>query len=288
MADDEADRDEFDGDEDEDDHGMLWEEEAWDAIKVAIDHAEVDDVRGTVVIHSNYDHRYDAECDSFEDLSDTLVELYNEQWYANVPFEGGEAVFESDAAGEVDNLLAGTKFESFFTQIRKPKDADEEIISSHELVGGPAESRIIRGHLTLISAEIAEYFARHPEKLRTEIDPEDFERLMEAVFRNQGFDVERTKFSKDGGVDLILVRKSSVGAAMTLVDCKQYGERHKVGVDIVRGMYGVVEDQKATSGMVVTTSWFTKGAVDFRDKNKYRMELADFKRVKEFLEVWKR
>ena len=33
------------------------------------------------------------------------MEAYDEAWYANVPFEGGEAVFESDSQSEVGEAL---------------------------------------------------------------------------------------------------------------------------------------------------------------------------------------
>jgi hypothetical protein len=273
-------------DDEEDDHGMPWEEEAEEAVQHALETAEVDDVRGTVTIYSAEDRREDAEFDSFDKLQQHLIELYNVRWYANVPFDGGEAVFEDDAGGYVGDVLAETDFEEFFLEITEPEDG-QKIISSDQLVATPADSKIIRLQLGIVSAELAEYFLKDPQKLR-EMDPEDFEKLMAAVFKNQGFDVTRTPFSKDGGVDLILVKKSSVGSLMTLVDCKRYAQKNKVGVDVVRGLYGVVEQRKATSGMIVTTSSFTKGAVDFRNTLEYRMELADLERIKTFLAQWRR
>jgi hypothetical protein len=45
---------------------------------------------------------------TFEDLDSLvahLAEAYDEAWYANVPFEGGEAVFDSDCMSEVSEAL---------------------------------------------------------------------------------------------------------------------------------------------------------------------------------------
>lgn len=275
------------GNDDEDDeHGMMWEEYAADAVTRALRSAEVDDVRGTVTIFATDDHRFDQEFISFDALSERLIEIYDEQWYAYVPFDGGEAVWDSDSSGYVGDALADTDFEDFFIQIREPEDG-EKILGSEELILTPANSQLFRLQLGLISDEVMAYFAENPQKLR-DIDPDDFEKLMAAVFKNQGYDVTKTRASRDGGFDLILVSKSSIGSAMTLVDCKRYAEHKKVGIEIVRGLYGVVEEQKATSGMIVTTSSFTKGAVEFRDKLKYRMSLADFNKVKQFLNQWRR
>jgi restriction system protein len=39
--------------------------------------------------------------------------------------------------------------------------------------------------------------------------------------------------------------------------------------------YGVTVNEKATTGLIVTTSSFTKDAKSFQDQNKYRVQLAD-------------
>ena len=46
-------------------------------------------------------------------------------------------------------------------------------------------------------------------------------------------------------------------------------------IEIVRGLYGVTVNEKATTGLIVTTSSFTKDAKSFQDQNKYRIQLAD-------------
>src|SRR5688572_11508227 len=92
----------------DDDHEMPWEEEAREVVERSIENADVDDIRGTITIKSLYDHRYDQEFESFDDLREHLEELYDEQWYGNVPAEGGEAVFDSDSSGVVGDMLSDT------------------------------------------------------------------------------------------------------------------------------------------------------------------------------------
>ena len=106
---------------------------------------------------------------------------------------------------------------------------------------------------------------------------------MAKIFEDQGYEVELTPPSRDGGRDLMLVQKASIGSILTLVECKRYGATNKVGVDIVRALYGVVESERATKGLVATTSHFTKGAIDYRDSVRYRLELSDYDRICEWL-----
>ena len=89
----------------------------------------------------------------------------------------------------------------------------------------------------------------------------EFEMLVGEAFRLQGFDVVETGGGgADGGVDLVL-RK---GSEKFLVQCKQW-KAYKVGVDIVRALYGVMAATRATGGFVVTSGTFTAEAKAFAD-----------------------
>lgn len=91
----------------------------------------------------------------------------------------------------------------------------------------------------------------------------DFEIAIGERFRRQGFQVFETARGADGGVDLELRREGE----LALVQCKHW-KAHRVGVDVVRQLYGVMADQGATAGFVVTTGRFTDPATAFaRDKN---------------------
>jgi restriction system protein len=92
---------------------------------------------------------------------------------------------------------------------------------------------------------------------------------------NQGYNVELTPATRDGGFDMRAFHRNGVGTFLTLIECKRYGPKRPVSVDIVRGLYGVTEHEKATTGLIVTTSSFTRDAKSFQDQNKYRIQLAD-------------
>ena len=87
----------------------------------------------------------------------------------------------------------------------------------------------------------------------------EFEMLVGEAFRLQGYRVTETGGGgADGGIDLVL----SKGAEKFLVQCKQW-KAYKVGVDVVRELYGVMAAKGATGGFVVTSGRFTDDASKF-------------------------
>lgn len=90
-----------------------------------------------------------------------------------------------------------------------------------------------------------------------------FEMLVGEGFRLQGYQVAETGGGgADGGVDLVLTKPGKNGSEKFLVQCKQW-RAYKVGVDVVRELYGVMAAKGATGGFVVTSGRFTDEAVSF-------------------------
>lgn len=87
----------------------------------------------------------------------------------------------------------------------------------------------------------------------------DFERVIGAAFRQQGFTVtELGGNGPDGGIDLALTKDGR----RQLVQCKHWKE-WKVGVAVVRELMGVMSAQNAVGGYVITSGQFTREAKDF-------------------------
>lgn len=105
---------------------------------------------------------------------------------------------------------------------------------------------------------------------------QEFEMLVGEAYRRQGFQVKEIGGGgADGGVDLVLTKNGQT----VLVQCKQW-KTFKVGVKIVRELYGVMAAQKAQGGVVVTSGVFTQEAKDFADgKNINLMEGDKLRRV---------
>lgn len=109
----------------------------------------------------------------------------------------------------------------------------------------------------------------------------EFELLMAEAFRRRGFGVEdRGGQGPDGGIDLVLVK----GTERHLVQCKQW-RATKVGVAVVRELYGVMSAEGAAGGFVVTSGAFTQDAAEFaRGRN---IQLVDGAALFELLETAK-
>lgn len=86
----------------------------------------------------------------------------------------------------------------------------------------------------------------------------EFEMLVGEMFRNKGFSVKETAKGPDGGVDLEL-RKAG---ELSLVQCKNW-RATKVGVGVVRELFGVMAARGAVHAYVVTTGVFTSEARKF-------------------------
>lgn len=87
----------------------------------------------------------------------------------------------------------------------------------------------------------------------------EFEILVGEGFRSQGYSVaENFKGGPDDGVDLVLRRSGE----QYLVQCKQW-RAFKVGVPVVRELYGVMAARGVAGGFVVTSGRFTSEAEEF-------------------------
>jgi restriction system protein len=96
---------------------------------------------------------------------------------------------------------------------------------------------------------------------------QQFERLVGEAFRLQGYQVvEVGGGGADGGVDLVLRRAGE----KHLVQCKQW-RAFKVGVDVVRELYGVMAAKGAAGGFVVTSGRFTDEAAAFAQGRNVRL-----------------
>jgi restriction system protein len=88
---------------------------------------------------------------------------------------------------------------------------------------------------------------------------QEFEILVGEAFRLRGYRVvENGGGGPDGGIDLVLHKSGET----FLVQCKQW-KAFKVGVQVVRELFGVMAAKGATGGFVVTSGKFTDEAKGF-------------------------
>ncbi len=133
-----------------------------------------------------------------------------------------------------------------------------------------------------VNDELLAYLAKHPQ-LMYELSSRKFEELVARLFSDHGFEVALTQASRDGGFDILAKLHNPATSFVALVECKKYSPENRVGVEIVRGLYGVTEMKGANQGLVVTSSFFTRGAIEEKARIGSRMELKDYNALTSWL-----
>lgn len=133
-----------------------------------------------------------------------------------------------------------------------------------------------------VNERLLRELADHPEIL-WKLSPRMFEEIVAEIFARMGYEVTLTPSTRDGGKDIYAVAKTDVGSFLYIVECKKYAPDRPVGVGLVRSLNGVVEEERATVGIIATTSYFTKGANEFQRKLPYRIALKDFLEIRNWI-----
>ncbi|WP_018504136.1 restriction endonuclease [Parafrankia discariae] len=98
------------------------------------------------------------------------------------------------------------------------------------------------------------------------LSPTEFEHLVKELFVAMGTEAWRTVPSKDGGVDAVATQKNLVFGGVCLIQAKRW--TGLVGLDAVHALTGVMTDHNATTGVLVTTSWFSRTSEQFAQRNR--------------------
>jgi restriction system protein len=106
-----------------------------------------------------------------------------------------------------------------------------------------------------------------------DMSPTEFEHLVRQLFEAMGMKTWATQASNDEGVDAVAINEDPVFGGMCIVQAKRY--RSAVGVDAVRELAGTMEDKRATKGIMVTTSWVTKGGHEYAERHK-RIQIIEY------------
>ncbi|OQP64636.1 restriction endonuclease [Niastella populi] len=87
----------------------------------------------------------------------------------------------------------------------------------------------------------------------------------------------------DNGYDIIALMNIKMQNPLKfLVECKRYSKK-KVGIEIIRGFIEVISSEKANRGIIVTTSYFTKGALKKPQQMPHLLELPNKDKVIEWV-----
>ena len=122
-------------------------------------------------------------------------------------------------------------------------------------------------------ASLIARLAVQPNRVK-ELSPRQFEELVAELLTGDGFEVHLTPQTRDGGRDILAHLDTAAGRHLFYVECKQYKTR-PVGVEVVRALYGTVIQERATAGLIVTTSEYTRDALRFAREIQHQMSLKD-------------
>jgi restriction system protein len=114
------------------------------------------------------------------------------------------------------------------------------------------------------------------------LSPTEFEHLVRQLFVAMGAEAWTTIPSKDGGVDAVATSKNLFFGGVCLIQAKRW--TGLVGLESVHALTGVMADHNATTGVLVTTSWFGRASEQFAKRN--RITLINGAELKQLLKEY--
>lgn len=183
--------------------------------------------------------------------------------------------------GYVDAIDRGTgqSVRPCLVTVRTTKDAFAELDLRH--VEGAACLRALNASLSKSPAELAPVrpilelnmfdprFIEDSDVLSTldqrpnlmELSPNEFESLITNLFEKMGLETRQTQASRDGGVDCVAFDPRPIFGGKVVIQAKRY--KNTVGVSAVRDLYGTMQNEGASKGILVTTSGYGKASFEF-------------------------
>ena len=96
-----------------------------------------------------------------------------------------------------------------------------------------------------------------------ELSPRDFEALITNLFEKMGLETRQTQASRDGGVDCVAYDPRPIFGGKVVIQAKRY--KNTVGVSAVRDLFGTMQNEGASKGILVTTSGYGKSSFEFAE-----------------------
>ena len=117
------------------------------------------------------------------------------------------------------------------------------------------------------------------------MDWREFERLIAELLERDGWTVTLMRGTKDGGIDVVSSRADPIlGSLKAIWQAKRFSEGRKVQLHHARELTGVVEREKATKGVLVTTTALTRGALDWIRQDEFRLSAKEGTEIRKWIE----
>ena len=94
-----------------------------------------------------------------------------------------------------------------------------------------------------------------------DLTPKEFESFVQNLFTKMGYETDQFRTSGDGGIDCMAYKRDPVAPMKIAVQAKLYTKT--VSPTHVRDLYGTMQHEGATLGIMITTSGYGPGSVEF-------------------------
>jgi restriction system protein len=94
-----------------------------------------------------------------------------------------------------------------------------------------------------------------------DLSPGEFEGLITNLFSRMGLEARQTQASRDGGVDCVAFDPRPIFGGKVIIQAKRY--KNTVGVSAVRDLFGTLQNEGASKGILVTTSGYGQACYEF-------------------------
>ena len=162
--------------------------------------------------------------------------------------------------------------------VEKPKRGDYKISDKGlSMLESCSDEQISEYIKTTVNARTPKKESKIKQSIQSEIlttilskKPQEFERLVVRLLQAMGYGGEVknsgfvTKLSNDGGIDGI-IKEDILGFNHISIQAKRYALGNNVGRNEVQSFVGAVAGTPSKKGVFITTSDFTKGAMDYVD-----------------------
>lgn len=174
------------------------------------------------------------------------------------------------AANDLRNL---ERLEQFFTPSRDQVTVEtfDPIADEAPLVELVTDTRLI------------EFVRNDPGRLLS-LTPREFERFTAELLEKLKYkNVSIGRGSKDGGVDVTAFIEHPLGVERVIVQCKRQSHDHKVGEPVIKQLLADTDIHQAARGLMVTTSYLTRGAQLLVETYYYRLSSLDYTELSRIL-----
>jgi restriction endonuclease Mrr len=128
--------------------------------------------------------------------------------------------------------------------------------------------------VVITDERVIRYLDEHPEEIHR-LTPREFETFVAGLLERFGYEVHLGPKGADGGVDIHGFRHEAVRSEYLVVQCKRYAPERRVALPLVKQLRMDALDRRASCGLFVTTSWFTREALSYINTYKYQLSPVD-------------